>query len=224
MPTTSPATPGRRAPDRETRATGRVPSADRLRGLAHPVRMRILAALRADGPSTATALAHRLGLNSGATSYHLRQLATYGFIVEAAEMGNRRDRFWLVDPAQEELPTTSTEGRAAHLQARLVEQAQAAQSAVESHAEVTAAWSKATTFETRELDLTPAQASALLERVRAVIDEVAGSIGDKGQDAPAKGEAAARPAAKAAGKSAGKTGQTRPFVIQIQGFPRAEES
>ena len=138
MPTTSPAASGRRGPDRATRATGRIPSADRLRGLAHPMRMRLLAALRADGPSTATALAHRLDLNSGATSYHLRQLATYGFIVEAAEMGNRRDRFWLIDPAQEELPTTSREGRAAHLQARLVEQAEAAQSAVESHAEVPA--------------------------------------------------------------------------------------
>ncbi len=212
MPTTSPAASGRRGPDRATRATGRIPSADRLRGLAHPVRMRLLAALRADGPSTATALAHRLDLNSGATSYHLRQLATYGFIVEAAEMGNRRDRFWLIDPAQEELPTTSREGRAAHLQARLVEQAEAAQSAVESHAEVPAAWSQATSFEAHELDLTPAQASALLTKIRAAIDEAAASAGSTSAPAPAKG-------AKAA-----KGGQSRPFVVQVQGFLRADES
>ena len=45
-------------------------------------------------PATATTLATRLGLNTGATSYHLRQLAQHGFIVEDAERGNARDRWW----------------------------------------------------------------------------------------------------------------------------------
>lgn len=215
MPTESAAgATGRRGPGRTARASGRIPSADRLRGLAHPVRMRILAALRADGPSTATALAHRLGLNSGATSYHLRQLATYGFIVEAAEMGNRRDRFWLIDPTQEELPTSSRADRAAHLQARLVEQADAAQSAVESHAEVPAAWSKATTFEARELDLTAEQASALLTRIQAVIDEAVASSGAGSKDAP-----------PSTGKANGvKSADNRPYRVQVQGFVRADAS
>lgn len=53
-----------------------------LQGIAHPVRVRMLAMLRAEGPATATTLARRLGLNTGATSYHLRQLAAHGFIVE----------------------------------------------------------------------------------------------------------------------------------------------
>ena len=56
-----------------------------LRGLAHPVRLRMLGLLRTEGPATATRLAARLGLNSGATSYHLRQLATHGFVVEATD-------------------------------------------------------------------------------------------------------------------------------------------
>ncbi|CAM5558804.1 Transcriptional regulator OS=Streptomyces antimycoticus OX=68175 GN=SANT12839_039950 PE=4 SV=1 [Streptomyces antimycoticus] len=51
-----------------------------LRGLAHPLRMRLLTALREYGPATASQLADRLGESSGATSYHLRQLATYGFV------------------------------------------------------------------------------------------------------------------------------------------------
>jgi DNA-binding transcriptional ArsR family regulator len=46
-----------------------------LRGLAHPVRVRMLGLLRTEGPSTATLLGERLGLSSAATSYHLRQLA-----------------------------------------------------------------------------------------------------------------------------------------------------
>jgi hypothetical protein len=43
----------------------------------------------------ATQLAQqRLGLNSGATSYHLRQLAAAGFIEEDSEWGNARERWW----------------------------------------------------------------------------------------------------------------------------------
>ena len=41
------------------------------------------------GPTTATALAPRLGLNTGATSYHLRQLAQHGFIVDDDVAGQR---------------------------------------------------------------------------------------------------------------------------------------
>lgn len=70
------------------------PDARTLRGLAHPVRVRIVGMLRHDGPSTATKLAQRLGLSSAATSYHLRQLAAYGFIAEADELGQGRERYW----------------------------------------------------------------------------------------------------------------------------------
>jgi DNA-binding transcriptional ArsR family regulator len=65
-----------------------------LRALAHPVRVKLLGLLRIEGPATATGLAEKLGLNSGATSYHLRQLAGAGFIVDDAERGTGRDRWW----------------------------------------------------------------------------------------------------------------------------------
>jgi predicted ArsR family transcriptional regulator len=54
----------------------------------------MLMLLRLEGPATATQLAQRLGLNTGATSYHLRQLADQGFIVEDTERGDARDRWW----------------------------------------------------------------------------------------------------------------------------------
>jgi DNA-binding transcriptional ArsR family regulator len=65
-----------------------------LRALAHPLRGALLAALRLDGPSTASRLAERLGESSGSTSYHLRQLAAFGFVEEVPDEGNRRDRWW----------------------------------------------------------------------------------------------------------------------------------
>lgn len=65
-----------------------------LRGLAHPMRVRILSSLREDGPATATALAGRLGESSGSTSYHLRQLAAHGFVEEDTGRGVGRERWW----------------------------------------------------------------------------------------------------------------------------------
>lgn len=65
-----------------------------LRGLAHPLRMRLLGALREYGPATASQLAERLGESSGATSYHLRQLATHGFVEDDPERGKGRERWW----------------------------------------------------------------------------------------------------------------------------------
>ncbi|MBL3669442.1 helix-turn-helix transcriptional regulator [Streptomyces sp. M2CJ-2] len=65
-----------------------------LRGLAHPLRMRLLNALRHGGPATASQLAAKLGESSGATSYHLRQLAAHGFVEDAPERGKGRERWW----------------------------------------------------------------------------------------------------------------------------------
>src|SRR3954471_13650256 len=80
------------------RSSSIVPSPTALKALTHPVRVRMLGLLRVDGPATATTLAARLGLNTGATSYHLRQLEKHGFVVEDAERGNGRARWWRAAP------------------------------------------------------------------------------------------------------------------------------
>lgn len=64
-----------------------------LKVLAHPLRSRLLTALRMGGPATATTLAQTLETNTGATSYHLRKLASVG-LVEEAEGGRGRERWW----------------------------------------------------------------------------------------------------------------------------------
>ncbi|MFI7133250.1 ArsR/SmtB family transcription factor [Nonomuraea sp. NPDC050153] len=65
-----------------------------LRALAHPLRVQLVDLLRKHGPSTATRLAERLGVNSGTASYHLRRLGAAGFVEEDAERGNARERWW----------------------------------------------------------------------------------------------------------------------------------
>ncbi|MBM7465135.1 helix-turn-helix domain-containing protein [Microbacterium esteraromaticum] len=63
-----------------------------IRVLAHPLRARIPGLLRMRGPATATDLARLLDTNSGATSYHLRQLAEVGLVTDTGEgVGRRRE-------------------------------------------------------------------------------------------------------------------------------------
>jgi predicted ArsR family transcriptional regulator len=68
-----------------------------LRAIAHPVRVRILHELNAAGPSRAADLAADLDIPANQASFHLRQLAKYGLVVEAPEEArDRRDRVWKV--------------------------------------------------------------------------------------------------------------------------------
>lgn len=73
--------------------TGLRLDAGSLRVLAHPLRSRLLGALRRDGPATATDLAAALGTNSGATSYHLRKLEAVGLVADTGK-GEGRRRLW----------------------------------------------------------------------------------------------------------------------------------
>lgn len=66
----------------------------RLKALAHPLRMRLLGLLRLEGPGTASSFARRLNETSGATSYHLRQLARHGFIEVDESLGIGREKWW----------------------------------------------------------------------------------------------------------------------------------
>ena len=65
-----------------------------LKAVSHPLRVRMLAALRSDGPATASELARRFDTDTGSTSYHLRTLAKYGFVAPADDQRDRRERRW----------------------------------------------------------------------------------------------------------------------------------
>jgi predicted ArsR family transcriptional regulator len=65
-----------------------------LRALAHPTRIALLETLTHRGrPMTATEAAEQVGESPSSCSFHLRQLAKYGF-VEEAEAGAGRRRPW----------------------------------------------------------------------------------------------------------------------------------
>jgi DNA-binding transcriptional ArsR family regulator len=87
--------------DDERPASGTDPLADvrkltdarTLRALTHPVRIALIEALLLGGALTATEVGERIGESPTTCSFHLRQLARYGFVEEAGG-GKGRSRPW----------------------------------------------------------------------------------------------------------------------------------
>jgi DNA-binding transcriptional ArsR family regulator len=155
----------------------RVTDVRALRALAHPLRNRLLGLLRLHGPSTATLLGKRVGESSGSTSYHLRQLAAYGFVEEVPDHGTGRERWWRArhrmtswraeevleqdggTEVQDEMTRLQIAGHARVLDAWLAQREG-----------LDAAWTAAASINDYALRLTAPQARALADELGAVLD------------------------------------------------------
>ncbi len=174
------------------------PGLQQLKALSHPARVRMLGLLRVDGPATATMLAGRLGLNSGATSYHLRQLAQHGFVVDDESRGNGRERWWQAAHSATLTPEPTAQGGEgdealdAYLQSVVVVMTELLQRSVEERPILSQEWRQASRIGDWVIDLTP-------RRARAVVDALVADIEALPEDADAD-------AAEA-------------FVIQLHAFP-----
>src|SRR3984957_4158463 len=71
----------------------RVSDARTMRALTHPVRIALIEQLSVVGPMTATEVGELIGESPTTCSFHLRQLAKYGFVEEAGG-GKGRARPW----------------------------------------------------------------------------------------------------------------------------------
>lgn len=79
----------------EGAALREVSDARSLRALAHPVRLALIECLVLEGPLTATEAGEKIGEAQVTCSFHLRQLAKYGFVEEAGG-GKGRARPWRI--------------------------------------------------------------------------------------------------------------------------------
>jgi len=153
------------------------PSAAGLRALSHPTRLKMLMLLRIEGPATATQLAHELKLNTGATSYHLRQLAEHGFIVEDAERGDARDRWWKAahESTHANLDALTSEEEAESSEAYLHTVALMYTETLLQYAEerrhLPRAWQEASTTSDWHLRLTAKRAEQLVVTLMKLIDQ-----------------------------------------------------
>lgn len=153
-----------------------VPDPSQLKALSHPERLKMLGLLRLEGPATATQLAARLGLNSGATSYHLRQLAQYGFIETENGRGNRRERWWRARHETTTFDPSEAHGEAldaglAVLQSIVANHAQQMQVAHDRFASLPPEWRKAQSFNDMTIPLTAEEAQTLTARLLEVLWE-----------------------------------------------------
>jgi DNA-binding transcriptional ArsR family regulator len=94
--------------ERPARREPREIGAEALHALAHPLRVRMFDELSSRGPATASELARRFGESTGATSYHLRQLARHGFIEEDPTRGTLRERYWRARAGNQRLASHAT--------------------------------------------------------------------------------------------------------------------
>lgn len=145
-----------------------------LRALAHPVRVQLVGLLRKCGPSTATRLAERLGVNSGTASYHLRQLGAAGFVEEDTDRGNARERWWrsvhrttwFNDP---ELAEREPEAALAYLQSVAAVYTLRTQQTLSGLQTMPRAWRNTFDMSDWALRLTPEEAAALHRELADVI-------------------------------------------------------
>lgn len=189
--------------------TSVTPSPAGLKALSHPVRLQMLGLLRVDGPATATALAAQVGVNTGAASYHLRQLAQHGFITDAPDRGNGRERWW-----QAAHQSTYADNSAdtpdqrqtidAYLQSVAVVYAQTLQAHIDERATLSEAWRHASTLSDYYVRLTPTKARALVQRMHQLLREV------EEDPMPTDGEES--------------TGADAPgeFMVQFSAYPRPQ--
>lgn len=165
-----------------------VPDTTALKALAHPDRLRMLGLLRIDGPATATGLARRLGLNSGATSYHLRQLAGHGFI-EQVDRGKKSERWWQARHDSTRYDPSETSGEAleaglAMAQAVLSQHAEIMQRALEQFPDQPLEWRKASNASDYIMAMSPGEALALKERLMEILQDASRRSPAQGTEPP----------------------------------------
>ena len=142
-----------------------------MKALSHPLRVQIVGILRRYGPATATTLAQRLGINTGATSYHLRQLAAYGLIVEDEAQGNARDRWWKAAHQRTYLKSSDfrSDETTAYLTAIAEVHAANLRLAAQEAPTLSDEWRNAGAMNDYWLLLTPEQTAAMLEDLYEVV-------------------------------------------------------
>ncbi|MEV7414436.1 winged helix-turn-helix domain-containing protein [Streptomyces sp. NPDC089919] len=183
------------------------PDARTLRGLAHPLRVKLLGLLRAEGPATATRLAERTGVSSASASYHVRQLAAYGFVEPDPRPGGGRERWWRAAHQTTRMRTErfadgeSAALAGAYLQSVADYYAEQTRAAVGETHLLPAAWRDASTTSDFALRLTAGELSDLVRELFEVIGRY------RRADPPGTAAEDPDPA-------------TAPVVVQLQAFPR----
>lgn len=149
-----------------------------LKALAHPLRVQILRVLQLRDQVSVTGLAEELGESTGATSYHLRQLARHGLVEQCPPpaAGGRR-QWWRMAVDELHMKGFEVLGDAETREAAgfLMREYAADRHRRFDHWYATATqwpaqWQRAASDMDGRLELSPEQARALADEVKAVVE------------------------------------------------------
>ena len=153
-----------------------------MRAMAHPVRLALMQELNDAGTLTATEAAERVGESPSNCSFHLRQLAKYGW-VEEAPGGKGRERPWRavttgfsMTDVHEDPETALAAGALARVVTdRWLERAR---EGLERRQYMPDEWRKVTGTDQMTLYVTPAEMKAVNEEILAILDRYRERIAD----------------------------------------------
>jgi DNA-binding transcriptional ArsR family regulator len=158
-----------------------------LKAMAHPLRVQILRILELRRRASVTSLAEELGETTGATSYHLRQLAQHGFVEQfvpddepstGKRSAGRKQRWWRM--AVDEIHMTglgflenadTREAAGFLLREYQSDRSRRLANWFATATEWPAQWQKASSDMDGHLDLSPTQARALADEMRTLVDK-----------------------------------------------------
>jgi DNA-binding transcriptional ArsR family regulator len=161
----------------------RVTDPQAIRALAHPLRLDLLEVLAAHGTSTAAQCGRVLGVPQANCSFHLRQLAKYGYVEEAGAGTDRRERQWRLAT---ERPVIRVDSEGDQLLRREVEhvvvdrEVEAIRAYSERESEEDEPWRGSLGMATALLAVTPEEATELRARWRALLEPYLGRAAAEG--------------------------------------------
>ncbi|MGP3955208.1 ArsR/SmtB family transcription factor [Nonomuraea sp. 3N208] len=175
--------------------SARTLDANALKSFAHPLRLRIYELLDERGPATATGLAGLLGQNTGATSYHLRELARHGMIEVVPDMGRGKEKYWRIVPGGFSYGETPPDPEAASALELLLDDLVRQRGAElarwrEEGARAPEEWVQASGFGRRSLRLTVAETTRLRDEVLEVLESYR-TVSDRREHEPSPSEGSA---------------------------------
>jgi DNA-binding transcriptional ArsR family regulator len=158
-----------------------------LKAMAHPLRVQILRILELRRRASVTSLAEELGETTGATSYHLRQLAQHGFVEQfvpddepstGKRSAGRKQRWWRM--AVDEIHMTgldflenadTREAAGFLLREYQSDRSRRLANWFATATQWPAQWQKASSDMDGHLNLSPTQARALADEMRELVDK-----------------------------------------------------
>jgi DNA-binding transcriptional ArsR family regulator len=149
-----------------------------MRALAHPTRLALLDHLHAAGEASATECSEFVGESPSSCSYHLRSLASWGFVEEGAARPGR-ERAWRARAASIEFPSDGFEATVLRDEV-VARHQQRLRSALTHEHELPPRWRRAAQTSSATLELTPSELEELGERFEQVLAEFRGRSGRRG--------------------------------------------